>query len=42
MVMASDDFRRVGAGGQERNCHCREANEKHSHGSFSADSSNQA
>jgi hypothetical protein len=32
-------LRRVGAGGQERNCHCRQASQKHSHGSFSVGSS---
>jgi hypothetical protein len=42
MVMVNDDIRRVGAAGQERNYHCRQASRKHSHGSFSADSSNQA
>jgi len=28
---------RVGACGQERNCHCRQASQKHSHGSLSVD-----
>jgi hypothetical protein len=28
VVMVSDDFRRVGAGGQKRNCHCGQANRK--------------
>ena len=30
-------LRRLGACGQERNCHCRQASQKHSHGSFSVD-----
>jgi hypothetical protein len=42
MVMVNDDLRRIGAAGQECNYHCRQANQKHSHGSFSAGSSNQA
>jgi hypothetical protein len=43
VVMVRDvSLRRVGANGQERNYHCRQASQKHSHGSFSVDSSNQA
>jgi hypothetical protein len=37
VVMVNNVIRRVGAGGQERNCHCRQASQKHSHGSFSID-----